>query len=156
MFNFIHCTNIFGYSTTQLFTMLFPSQFFIYNYAKERWRTLSIFFFKEVKSDSHQKKHHASCLGSAYRLVSRRAHKHLSLPHRSNVCSCPALFLIRICASVWTRTVFTKPYKTMNVFNLILRSINQCLKWEVNHFLYHSPTPCEHGFCGSVITKRIC
>jgi len=34
MFNFIHYTNIFGYSATQLFTMLFPSQFFIYNYSK--------------------------------------------------------------------------------------------------------------------------
>jgi len=32
MLNFIHYTNIFGYKTTQLFTMLFPSQFFIYNY----------------------------------------------------------------------------------------------------------------------------
>jgi len=34
MFNFTHYTNIFGYSTTQLFTMLFPNQFFIYNYTK--------------------------------------------------------------------------------------------------------------------------
>jgi len=34
LFNFVHYTNIFGYSTTQLFTMLFPSQFFIYNYSK--------------------------------------------------------------------------------------------------------------------------
>jgi len=34
MFNFIHYTNISGYNTTQLFTMLFPSQFFIYNYSK--------------------------------------------------------------------------------------------------------------------------
>jgi len=34
MVNVIHYTNIFGYSTTQLFTMLFPSQFFIYNYTK--------------------------------------------------------------------------------------------------------------------------
>jgi len=34
MFNFIHYTDIFGYSKTQLFTMLFPSQFFIYNYTK--------------------------------------------------------------------------------------------------------------------------
>jgi len=34
MFNFTYYTNIFGYSTTQLFTMLFPSQFFMYNYTK--------------------------------------------------------------------------------------------------------------------------
>jgi len=34
MYNFIHYTDIFGYSTTQLFTVLFPSQFFIYNYTK--------------------------------------------------------------------------------------------------------------------------
>ena len=34
MFNFIHHTNIFGYSTTQLFTKLFPSQIFIYNHYK--------------------------------------------------------------------------------------------------------------------------
>jgi len=34
MFNFTHYTNIFGYSTTQLYTVLFPSQFFIYNYTK--------------------------------------------------------------------------------------------------------------------------
>ena len=29
MFNFIHYTDIFGYSTTQLFIMLFSSQFFV-------------------------------------------------------------------------------------------------------------------------------
>jgi len=34
MFNFIHYINIFGYSATQLFTMLFPSQFFISTYSK--------------------------------------------------------------------------------------------------------------------------
>jgi len=32
MFKFIHFTNEFGYSTTQRFTMLFPSQFFIYDF----------------------------------------------------------------------------------------------------------------------------
>jgi len=34
MFKFTHYTNIFGYSTTQLLTMLFPNQFVIYNYTK--------------------------------------------------------------------------------------------------------------------------
>jgi len=34
MFNFGHYTNMFGYSTTQPFTILFPCQFFIYNYRK--------------------------------------------------------------------------------------------------------------------------
>jgi len=31
MFNCIHYINIFGYSTTKPFTILFPRQFFIYN-----------------------------------------------------------------------------------------------------------------------------
>jgi len=34
MFNFIHYTNIFGQNTTQLFAMLFPSPFFIYNHTR--------------------------------------------------------------------------------------------------------------------------
>jgi len=50
MFNFIHYTNIFGYSTTQLFTMLFPSQFFIYNYTKvllsrKSFNTITVYFY---------------------------------------------------------------------------------------------------------------
>jgi len=34
MLNFVHYTNIFGYSITQPFTILFPCQFFAYNYTK--------------------------------------------------------------------------------------------------------------------------
>jgi len=34
MFNFKHYTKIFGYSTTQLFAMLFPSHFSVRNYTK--------------------------------------------------------------------------------------------------------------------------
>jgi len=34
MLNFIRYIIIFGYSTTQRFTMIIPSQFFIYNYTK--------------------------------------------------------------------------------------------------------------------------
>ena len=50
MFNFIHYTNIFGYSTTQLFTILFPSQFFIYNYTKvlvshSSFNTISVYIY---------------------------------------------------------------------------------------------------------------
>jgi len=57
VFNFIiHYTNIVGYSTTQLFTMLFPSQFFIYDYtiydykAQPKLITQGVTFVQKVSS----------------------------------------------------------------------------------------------------------
>jgi len=51
MFKFIQYNNIFGYNTAQLFTMIFPSKFFIYNgfflfllFCPSRCRLLSVFF----------------------------------------------------------------------------------------------------------------
>jgi len=52
MFKFIHYTNIIGNSTTQLFTMLFPSLFFIYNYFKvlasqSPFNTITVYIYYE-------------------------------------------------------------------------------------------------------------
>jgi len=52
MFNFIRYANIFGYSTTQLFSMLFPRQFFIYSYTKvlvsqNSFNTITVYIYYE-------------------------------------------------------------------------------------------------------------
>jgi len=52
MFNFIRYANIFGYSTTQLFSMLFPRQFFIYGYTKvlvsqNSFNTITVYIYYE-------------------------------------------------------------------------------------------------------------
>ena len=53
MFNFVYYTDISGYSTTQMFTVLFPSQFFIYNYAKvivsqSSFNTISVYIYYKL------------------------------------------------------------------------------------------------------------
>jgi len=50
MLNFAHHTNIFGYSTTQTFIILFPCQFLVYNYTKvlltqSSFNTIAIYMY---------------------------------------------------------------------------------------------------------------
>ena len=70
MFKFIHYTDIFGYSTTQLFTMLFPSQFFIYNYTKalvshSSFNTISVYiYYKGFSAYMFVCDQHIFCFGN--------------------------------------------------------------------------------------------